>query len=144
MPLSRREMVTILSAAVAAPTAAAAGETAPSLPGRIYHHAAIAYVGDDKKKARQFFKGVEHSGFGLEAHETVLGPGTETHPPHTHEHEEIIIVVEGTVEVTVSGQKEIAETGSVIYYESNRPHGLRNAGTTPCRYYVIELRGKNL
>lgn len=144
MPLSRREMVSMLSAAAVAAPSAAAGETAPSLPGRIYHHAAIPYVGDDKKKARQFFKGIEHSGFGLEAHETILGPGSVTHPPHTHEHEEIIIVVEGTVEVTVDGRTEIAETGSVIYYEPNRPHGLRNAGTTPCRYYVIELRGKNL
>jgi XRE family transcriptional regulator, regulator of sulfur utilization len=145
MTLSRREMVTILSAAVAAQAGTTAeAEQATALPGRIYHHAAVPYVGDGKKKGRQFFKGTEHSGFGLEMHETILGPGTETHPPHTHEHEEIIIVVEGTVEVTVSGRQETAETGSVIYYESNRPHGLRNAGTTPCRYYVIELRGKNI
>jgi quercetin dioxygenase-like cupin family protein len=61
----------------------------------------------------------------------------------THEHEEIIIVVEGTVEVSVEGRKETVEAGSVIYYEPNKAHNLRNAGSVPCRYYVIELRGRN-
>jgi quercetin dioxygenase-like cupin family protein len=60
------------------------------------------------------------------------------------QHEEIIIVVEGAVEVFMDGRAEVAETGSVIYYEPNTPHHLRNAGTTPARYYVIELRGKNV
>jgi quercetin dioxygenase-like cupin family protein len=75
-------------------------------------------------------------------HETVLGPGVETHPPHVHPHQEIIIVIEGTVEVSMDGKTETAEAGSVIFYEPSRPHNLRNAGTTPCRYYVVELRGK--
>ena len=41
----------------------------------------------------------------MEAHETVLGPGIETHPPHKHEHEEIVIVLEGTVEANMDGGK---------------------------------------
>lgn len=141
MTLSRRDMVLMLPALAAGRTAH--GQEHSMLPGKIYHGAQIPYVGDAKKKGRSFFRGVEHSGFGLEAHETVLGPGTETHPPHTHEHEEIIIVVEGTAEVTVDDRSESAEAGSVIYYASNRPHSLRNAGSGPCRYYVIELRGTN-
>lgn len=146
MTWSRREMVMALPAlaAVQATTRAATqGQKTPSLPGKIYHSAQIPYSGDEKKKSRRFFQGAEHSGFNLEAHETVLGPGVETHPPHTHEHEEIIIVLEGSIEVTVDGRKEVAETGSVVYYESNRPHNLRNAGATMCRYCVIELRGRN-
>jgi quercetin dioxygenase-like cupin family protein len=131
----------LLPALAAADTAGA--ETAARLPGRIYHSQQIPYTGDGQKKGRRFFLGAEHSGFNLEAHETALGPGVETHAPHSHEHEEIIIVVEGTVEVSVDGRKETAESGSVIYYEPNRPHSLRNAGTTPCRYYVIELRGQS-
>lgn len=143
MAVSRREMVMMLSAAGAVGAAGARAGQSRTLPARIYHAAQIPYVGDEKKKGRSFFRGPEHSGFNLEAHETILGPSTETHPPHTHEHEEIIIVMEGTVEVSMSGVTEKAEAGSVIYYESNRPHSLRNVGTTPCRYYVIELRGKN-
>ena len=100
------------------------------------------YEGDEKKKGRQFFHGAEHSGFRLEAHETILGPGTETHAPHKHEHEEIVILVEGTLETYVDGKTEKAEPGSVVYLGSNQMHSVRNAGTIPARYYVIELRGR--
>ena len=141
MTFSRREMVAMLPAIAGA--RAAQGQQTARLPPTVYHAAQIPYVGDEKKKGRRFFYGAEHSGFNLEAHETVLGPGTETHPPHTHEHEEIIIVIEGTVEVFMDGRTDTVEAGSVIYYEPNRPHNLRNAGATPCRYYVIELRGRN-
>ena len=140
MKFSRREVVAMLPALAA--TRVAQGPQTATLPPKVYHTAQIPYIGDEKKKGRRFFYGAEHSGFNLEAHETVLGPGTETHPPHTHEHEEIIIVVEGTVEVFMDGRTDTVEAGSVIYYEPNRPHNLRNAGTTPCRYYVIELRGR--
>lgn len=141
MRFSRREVVMMVPALVA--TEAIQGQPGSTLPGKVYHSTQIPYTGDDKKKGRRFFEGAEHSGFNLEAHETVLGPGTETHPPHSHPHEEIIIVMEGTVQVSVDGRSETAEAGSVIYYEPKRPHSLRNAGTGSCRYYVIELRGKN-
>jgi XRE family transcriptional regulator, regulator of sulfur utilization len=142
MKLSRRDLVMTLPA-LAATSAAAQPQPYAKLPAKVYHATQIPYTGDEKKKGRRFFYGAEHSGFNLEAHETVLGAGTETHPPHTHEHEEIIIVVAGTVEVFMDGRTDTVEAGSVIYYEPNRPHNLRNAGTTPCRYYVIELRGRN-
>jgi quercetin dioxygenase-like cupin family protein len=113
------------------------------LPGKVFHSSQIPYKGDETKKARRFFYGLEHTGFALECHETVLGPGVETHPPHSHPHEEIIIVIEGTIEVSLDGKAETVEAGSVIHYEPNKPHNLRNVGTTPSRYYVVELRGRN-
>ena len=119
------------------------GPQTTALPAKVYHSAEIPYKGDAKKKARRFFYGPEHSGYNLEMHETVLGPGVETHPPHTHSHQEIIILVEGTVQVSMDGRTETVEAGSVIFYEPDRPHNLRNTGTVPCRYYVVELRGRN-
>ncbi len=64
------------------------------------------------KKGRRFFMGATHRGFVLEAHETALGPGVETHAPHRHLHEEIIIVVEGTLEVERDGTTSRVEAGS--------------------------------
>ena len=156
MTWSRREVVAMLPA-LAAAQAALADQGAPAsqaaqapqgpqstaLPAKVYHSAEIPYKGDAKKKARRFFYGPEHSGYNLEMHETVLGPGVETHPPHTHGHQEIIILVEGTVQVSMDGRTETVEAGSVIFYEPDRPHNLRNTGTVPCRYYVVELRGWN-
>ena len=127
-------------AATAQQTVGQGPQTTP-LPAKVYHSSAIPYKGDEKKKARRFFYGPEQSGYNLEMHETVLGPGVETHPPHTHPHQEIIIVIEGTVQVSMDGRADTVEAGSVIFYEPNRPHNLRNTGTTPARYYVVELRG---
>jgi quercetin dioxygenase-like cupin family protein len=139
MNLSRRELAALLPALAAN----AAAQTAPArmLPSKIYHDSQIPYEGDQKKKGRRFFYGANRSGFNLEMHETILGAGTETHAPHKHLHEEIVIVIEGTVETYLEGKTDTAEAGSVIYFASNQMHSARNAGGTPCRYYVIELRG---
>jgi len=128
----------MLIPALAAPVAAGQTET---LPSKVYHSSRVAYEGDEKKKGRRFFFGANRSGFKLEVHETILGPGTQTHAPHKHEHEEMVIVVEGTVESYLEGKTELAEAGSVIYFASNQMHSARNAGSGACRYYVVELRG---
>jgi XRE family transcriptional regulator, regulator of sulfur utilization len=137
MSISRRELAALL------PVLAAAQQAPPRtlLPSKVYHSAQIPYTGDQKKKGRRFFYGVNHSDFNLEMHETILGPGIETHAPHKHVHEEIVIVLEGTMEAFIEGKTETAEAGSVVYFASNQLHSSRNAGTTPCRYYVLELRG---
>ena len=140
MDFSRRDLGFLLPA-LAAANASGQQRQAGTLASKVYHHRQIAYEGDEKKKGRRFFYGKNHIGFNLEMHETVLGEGTETHAPHKHEHEEIVIVVEGTVGVYLEGKTETAEAGSVIYFGSNQMHSARNAGTAPCRYYVIELRG---
>ena len=49
--------------------------------------------------------------------------------------------MEGKVESFLDGVTEVAEPGSVFYYGSNQMHSARNAGTAPCRYLVLELRG---
>ena len=139
MKLSRRDLAILLPAIGAAQAAPQNG----LLPSKAYHSSQLPYEGDAKKKGRAFFRGSNHSGFNIEMHETVLGAGVQTHAPHKHEHEEIIIVVEGSAERYLEGEREPVEAGSVIYCGSNQMHTIRNIGTTPCRYYVIELRGKD-
>lgn len=140
MNLSRRDLGVLLPA-LAAANAAAQQKQTQTLPSKVYHHQQIRYDGDETKKGRRFFFGANRAGFNLEMHETILGPGKETHAPHKHEHEEIVVVFEGTAETYLEGKTETAEAGSVIYFGSNQLHSVRNSGTTPCRYYVIELRG---
>jgi quercetin dioxygenase-like cupin family protein len=141
MTFSRRDLAALLPA-LAAARAAAQQPPVGTLPSKVYHSRQLPYSGDEKKKGRQYFDGAEHAGFHLELHETVLGAGTQTHDPHKHEHDEIVILAEGTAEALIEGKTEIAEAGSVLYFASNQMHSVRNIGATPCRYYVIELRGK--
>ena len=144
MRISRRNLGIMLPALAIAASARAQTPKAPRpklTVSKMYHHDVIAYTGDETKKARRFFTGETHGGFNLEVHETILAAGVQTHAPHQHVHEEIIVVVEGTVETFVDGKTEVVETGSVIYYGSSQMHSLRNVGRTRARYYVIELRG---
>jgi quercetin dioxygenase-like cupin family protein len=144
MTPSRRDLACLLPAFVAAVGRPASAQIAAreKLDTKMYHHGRVPYVGNDQKKGRRFFMGETHGGFNLETHETILGVGVETHAPHKHLHEEIIIVVEGTVETYNEGVTETLEAGSVIFYGSNQVHSARNVGTVPARYYVIELRGE--
>ena len=139
MNLSRRDLGLLLPALASV----AAGQTPPKpniLPSKLYHTEQIPYTGDDKKKGRRFFLGTTHTGFNLEMHETILGPGEISHPPHQHVHEEIIVIVEGTIEAHIAGKTDTATAGSVSFFASNDMHNFRNVGSTPCRYYVLELR----
>lgn len=136
MTTTRRNLAALLPL-----LAAAQSPPARTLTSKVFHAGQIPYGGDAKKKGRRFFRGAEHSGFLIESHETVLGPGIETHPPHKHLHDEFVILLEGTVEAYLDGRTETVEAGSIVFFGSNQMHNLKNAGTTPCRYYVIELRG---
>jgi mannose-6-phosphate isomerase-like protein (cupin superfamily) len=54
-------------------------------------------------------------------------------------HEEIFLIREGTVEVTIKGRQTRLGPGSVGFAASNDEHGLQNVGTTPAQYFVVAL-----
>ena len=80
-----------------------------------------------------------HTGFPIEAHETELAPGLAPHPPHRHENEEMLLIREGTLEVTIMGKSVRLGPGSVALVASNEEHGWRNVGDTRARYFVVAL-----
>src|SRR5579875_2886809 len=103
MDLSRRQLSLLLPFVAAA----AAQQPQPvSLDSAIYYPDQSTDLAGKSKKSSRIFFGMDHSGFQLEMHETVLGPGVEAHPPHKHVHEEIIIVLEGELESHVEGKTE--------------------------------------
>jgi quercetin dioxygenase-like cupin family protein len=73
----------------------------------------------------------------LEMHVTTLRPGETSHAPHQHPNEELIIIKEGTVEALVAGEWKRAGVGSVIFQASNHLHGIKNVGTGPATYHVV-------
>lgn len=76
----------------------------------------------------------------LECHVTTLQPGKAPHPPHRHFDEEIVLVKEGALDVTIAGKSWRAEAGSVIFVGSNDEHGWKNAAPTNTVYYVLRVR----
>jgi quercetin dioxygenase-like cupin family protein len=73
----------------------------------------------------------------LEMHVSTLNPGLESHPPHRHVNEELIILREGECETLSDGKWVKVTPGSVVFNASNSLHGFRNVGTTPAVYHVI-------
>jgi mannose-6-phosphate isomerase-like protein (cupin superfamily) len=83
--------------------------------------------------------GETRTGFAIEVHETELAPGEAPHPPHQHVNEEVFLVREGVLEVTIAGHTVNLNPGSVAYVASNEHHGVRNGGKTPARYFLFAL-----
>lgn len=75
----------------------------------------------------------------FEAHISTLNVGNASHAPHRHPQEEIIIVKEGQLEVHINGKTTPAGPGSVLFYATNDAHNVRNVGTSPATYWVVNL-----
>jgi quercetin dioxygenase-like cupin family protein len=73
----------------------------------------------------------------LEIHISTLQPGKSPHAPHQHQHEELLIIKEGTLETFQSGATRRVGPGGIIFQASNEMHNVTNVGTTPATYYVI-------
>ncbi|MDR3792792.1 MAG: cupin domain-containing protein [Terracidiphilus sp.] len=126
----------------AASTAAQTSEPAATPPGpvlgpTVFHWNEMKPVKNDKGEVRSLCRQPTATIDQLEMHITTLNPGMASHPPHTHVNEELIILREGLVETLSNGQWVRVEPGSVIFNASNSLHGLRNVGTVPATYHVI-------
>ena len=80
----------------------------------------------------------------LEIHITTLNPGETPHAPHSHLAEELIIVKEGIVESLVNGEQRRVGAGSIIFQASNQLHTIRNVGTGPATYHVIQWQSPGM
>jgi len=76
----------------------------------------------------------------LEMHITMLNAGQTSHAPHQHPNEELIILREGTVEALVHGEWKRLGPGSIIFQASNELHGIRNVGSSPATYHVVNWK----
>jgi quercetin dioxygenase-like cupin family protein len=73
----------------------------------------------------------------LEIHISTLNPGKSPHAPHQHQHEELLIIKEGTLETYQSGKTQRVGPGGIIFQASNELHNVTNVGQTPATYFVI-------
>jgi quercetin dioxygenase-like cupin family protein len=136
MTYSRRDLY-LMVAALAASPAVAAQKTA--LQSKAFPYEAMPVRKTNGNETRPVLSGELHNGGYVELHQTRLAPGGMPHPPHHHLHEEMFLVREGTIEVTISGQSSRLGPGSVAFVGSNDEHGIHNVGPTPAEYFVVAL-----
>ena len=135
----RRRDLALLALAAANAAPAAVPPERPTLRSMTYKFEDLKVKENGENRSRDVFDGVTHTGHQVDLHETELAPGKAPHAPHRHSHEEIVMVREGTLEITIEGKVTTATPGSVVYVASNDFHGWKNSGATRAHYFVMAV-----
>ena len=136
MSISRRDVASLLPALLAAQ--AAHGQDKKPMASKAFRYQDLEVKGTGKPShSRQYIDGTTHTGYHIDMHETELSAGEMPHASHHHTHEEMVMVRDGELEVSISGKTTRIGPGGAAYVASNEEHGWRNVGTTTARYFVI-------
>ena len=135
MTWSRRELAFALPALL---SASLAGQE-QKIPSQVYVFDQLPVRHSGKLEYRPIVEGKTVDGCNFSVHESALPPNSEPHPPHHHNGEEMFLVLDGTLEVTINGRSSRVGPGSVGFIGSGDEHGIRNPGDKTAKYYVIEL-----
>jgi len=142
MEYSRRDIAALLPLVVAQ-AAHAQNAQAPKrdepLAAKAYKYEDLPVKTNGENQTRAVFDGGTHSGYHIDLHMTHLGPGQQPHPPHSHVHEEILMLRTGQLDVTLGSQTSRIDAGSVVITASNQEHGWRNPGPGPAEYFVMAV-----
>ena len=144
MNLRRDIAIVTLSVSATCCVMAAAGSKAPILGSVALEWQDIPVQQEEVRAVRQFLRAPTATLDELELHVTTLPAGATSHAPHKHPNEELVIIKEGTVEVLVDGQLKRVGPGSVVFNASNQMHSLRNVGSGPATYHVINWKPPGL
>lgn len=138
MRCSRRDLPFLLATSAMAQTSKPGTQ-----PSRAFRYEDLTPTRNGPMTSRQILTGLTHSGFKIDLHETELAAGQAPHDPHQHIHEEMVLVREGELDVTVAGRVTRIGAGSAAFIASNQMHGWRNPGGVPARYFVFALGDDN-
>lgn len=85
---------------------------------------------------KSYFKGQTFGTVNSLAGVAVIQPGMEIHPPHKHEEEEYLMVLDGSGQWHVNGKDISAKAGDMLYAKPWDIHGIKNTGDTPLKFVV--------
>lgn len=138
--INRRDIIVALVATGATLMTVAVRSQSRLMQSNAFDWNSVAAKPSEVGSVRQFFRSPTQTLDELECHVTTLNPGLQSHPPHQHLNEELVIIKEGNVEVLVNGEWKKLGPGSVVFNASNQLHALKNIGSTPAVYHVINWK----
>jgi len=74
----------------------------------------------------------------LEAGSLLLNAGQTPHPPHKHPEEELMVVAEGSCEISIEGKITKCEAGATMYCAAEHLHDIVNTGDKPMLFYYTK------
>ena len=75
----------------------------------------------------------------LELHITYLNEGLESHPPHRHNAEEIILILDGSAKESIDGLSYLGSKKEFFFLPSNSFHGIKNSGLGQNSYFAFQF-----
>ncbi len=128
------------------PPAPLQAREAPMISTRA-HTVALPLAEDPVSRWRIYkqFQGPTRTFEKMSCHISVLSPGHVPHPPHRHADEELLIVLDGEVEIILA--KDPADPdprrlrlrpGMLSYYPSTQYHTITNPGAAPVTYLMFK------
>ena len=89
---------------------------------------------------RDFFNRATAACENFEMHVSTLNEGLPSHPPHTHEPEEVILMIKGVATMSINNQNYVGSAGDLFFLPSGSLHGIRNTGKGECTYFAFQWK----
>jgi mannose-6-phosphate isomerase-like protein (cupin superfamily) len=128
------------AAALLGPFALSASAADPALADTILSPAQVQHIAASYGESWIYFRGSTAQLSSLVAGSYRLKPGMAPHPPHSHPDEELMVITEGTGELTIEGKPTQVAPGSMMFCAADHTHGLLNTGKTPLTFYFWKWR----
>jgi mannose-6-phosphate isomerase-like protein (cupin superfamily) len=146
--ITRREMCVGLSAVVAAGGKAKAQVPVPPVAAGVLSQSRVYPVDQipvrkmaNGGESRDVLRGTLTTGETVGVHESQQPAGMVPNPPHTIQHTEVMVVLEGTLAFEHDGKSEKVGPGGVIFVASGTLHTVRNVGEGTAKYCVVQVGG---
>ena len=139
MTAARMDRRSVLQALSLLTASTAAFADAPTLTSFIKPYDDLVMKPSGQNEPRPILDGITHSQDHFEVHETTLAPGGEPHPPHRHEHEELFLMMKGSLAVTIAGKTATIGPGGAAFVHTNELHGVHNPGSDHAQYFVVAI-----
>jgi len=109
----------------------------------VYKWSELPVKEGDKRVGRKIMEGSSPHFSFLEIHATTQDKRAKPAPPHTQENiEELVIVKEGKLKLTMNGKSEVLPEGSVGLIPPLTEQTMENVGDGPLTYYIMMFTSK--
>lgn len=113
-----------------------------SLQSKVYYWNKLEPIKEETRVRRQVLEAKTFALGYFEIHASTLEQGEAPHPPHVHDDmEELMIVKEGQVKITIAGKSKLLGPGSMAFAIPGDEHGIENAGNTKATYFILKYKG---
>ena len=100
----------------------------------------ITYTEKDDKGTKKYFDRLTAMCDNYEMHITYLKHKGPSHAAHQHVDTEIILIIDGEMEMTIDGKNYKGSAGDLFIAESGKMHQVINAADKPCSYFAFKWR----